>query len=134
MSHALKALLAAAAFAAAPALAQSGSEAPDALQKALAGRVAGAPVDCIQLRSIRSSRIIDGRAILYEVGSTLYVNTPRSGASDLDDDSILVTDTHSSQLCSIDTVNLVDRSSQFPRGFVILDKFVPWTKVKQAAR
>jgi hypothetical protein len=129
MSHALKALLAAAAFVATPALAQHhrpGSE--EALQKALAGRVAGTPVDCLQLRSIGSSQIIDGRAIIYKVGATLYVNTPRSGASDLDDDDILVTDTHGAQLCSIDTVKLIDRSSHFPRGFVSLGKFVPYTK------
>lgn len=127
MAHALKALLAAAAFAAAPALAQQAPD-QDPLQKAVAGRVAGAPVNCIPLRSIRSSKIIDGRAIIYEVGSTLYVNTPRAGASDLRHDPILVTNTHSSQLCSIDTVKLIDRGSQFSRGFVSLGEFVPYTK------
>ena len=126
MSHARTALLLAAALVAAPAFAQGDSE--DALQKAIAGRVAGAPVDCIQLRGIGASRIIEGRAIVYQVGATLYVNTPRSGASDLDDDAILVTNTHSAQLCSIDTVKLVDRSGHFPRGFVSLGKFVPYTK------
>lgn len=126
MSYARKALLAAAALVATPALAQNNADA--ALQKALAGRVAGAPVNCIQLRGIGSSRIIEGRAIIYQVGSTLYVNTPRAGAGDLDDDAILVTETHGSQLCSIDTVRLVDRGTKFPRGFVSLGKFVPYTK------
>jgi hypothetical protein len=51
------------------------------LAKALEGRVAGAPVDCIQLRDIQSSRIIDGTAILYDTGTTLYLNRPASGAS-----------------------------------------------------
>jgi hypothetical protein len=128
MTHLRTALIAVAALAATPALAQPGTDSDAKLAKALAGRVAGPAVDCINQRNITSSRIIDGRAILYQVGSTLYVNTPRSGASDLDDDSILVTNTFTGQLCSIDTVKLVDRSSRFQRGVVFLDKFVPYKK------
>lgn len=100
------------------------------LAKALEGRVAGKPVDCITQRNIQSSRIYEGTAIVYEVGSTLYVNRPQSGASSLRSDPILVTDTHSSQLCSIDIVRLVDRSAHFQVGFVGLGKFVPYTKPK----
>lgn len=100
------------------------------LQKALAGRVPGKPVDCISLWGSNSTQIIDGKAIIYKVGSKLYVNEPRSGASALRDDDILVTHTFGSQLCSIDTVRLVDRNAHFPRGFVSLGQFVPYTKVK----
>jgi hypothetical protein len=98
------------------------------LAKALEGRVAGKPVTCIQLRNIDSSQIIDGTAILYKVGSTTYVNRPTTGASSLRWDPILVTDTHSSQLCSIDTVKLIDRGSHFYQGFVGLGEFVPYRK------
>ncbi|WP_426255145.1 hypothetical protein [Sphingomonas sp. DC2300-3] len=97
------------------------------LQTALAGRVAGKPTSCINLASVTSTRIIDGKAILYRVGGRLYLNEPRSGAPSLRDDDILVTNTIGSQLCSIDTVRLVDRASQFPRGFVSLGDFVPYT-------
>lgn len=100
------------------------------LAKALEGRVAGTPVDCIQQRQIQSTQIYDGTAIAYQIGSTLYVNRPKSGAESLRWDPILVTDTHSSQLCSIDIVRLVDRSSHFQTGFVGLGKFVPYTKPK----
>ena len=100
------------------------------LAKALEGRVAGAPVDCIQLRDIRSSRIIDGTAILYDTGTTLYLNRPDSGASWLDDNDVLVADTHSSQLCSIDVVRLFDNASHTPDGSVGLGKFIPYTKSK----
>jgi hypothetical protein len=44
-----------------------------------------------------------------------------------------VTKTFGSQLCSIDTVNLIDRASRFPHGFVSLGQFVPYTKVKHPA-
>ena len=127
----MKMLLISAIAVATPAVAAH-RDAPDAeLQKALSGRVAGAPTNCLSLSSVTSSQIIDGKAIIYRVGGRLYVNEPTSGAQSLRDDDILVTRTFSSQLCSIDTVRLVDRASRFPRGFVSLGKFVPYTKVKQ---
>ncbi len=102
------------------------------LAKRLEGRVAGKSVDCIQLHDIRSSEIIDRIGILYEgSGGTLYLNRPRSGARSLDRDDILVTNTHSSQLCSIDTVRLVDQGSHVDRGFVALDRFVPYPRPKR---
>lgn len=107
---------------------------PDqALQIALAGRVAGKPTTCINLASVTSTQIIDGKAILYRVGGRLYVNEPRGGATSLRDDDILVTQTIGSQLCSIDTVRLVDRASRFPRGFVSLGDFVPYSVPKTNA-
>ena len=99
------------------------------LAKLLEGRVAGEPQDCIYLPRVRSSRIIDGTAIVYDAGSTIYVNRPRNGAYALDDDDIMVTDVHGSTLCSIDVVRLHDRTSFFYDGFVGLDEFVPYTKV-----
>jgi hypothetical protein len=132
MRKILKALLIGASLLAAPAIAAQRDN-PDAqLEKLLAGRTAGKPVNCIPLSSVSSSQIIKGKAIVYRVGSKLYVNEPRAGAESLDDDDVLVTKLYGSQLCSIDTVNLIDRSSRFPRGFVSLGKFVPYTKVKTA--
>ncbi len=102
------------------------------IAKALAGRVAGPPVRCISLRSIRSTTIYDKTAILYDTGSKLYLNRPRSGASSLDNDDILVTKTIGSELCTIDAVNLIDRYAHFPRGFVSLGEFVPYSKPPKA--
>jgi hypothetical protein len=126
----LKLMLLAAVTLASPAIAAR-RDAPDVqLQKMLAGRVAGKPVNCISLSGSNSSQIIDGKAIVYRVGSRLYVNEPRSGAQSLHRDDILVTRTIGSQLCSIDTVRLIDRGSRFPRGFVSLGQFVPYSKIK----
>ena len=103
------------------------------LTAALAGRVAGKPVDCISLRDIRSSQIIDNTAIVYDTGGgRLFVNRPRGGAESLDSDDILVTKTYGSELCSLDTINLIDRGSRMQSGFVGLGQFVPYTKVKAA--
>jgi hypothetical protein len=99
------------------------------LDRALAGRTAGAPVDCLQIDQILSTQIIDGIGILYEGnGGVRYLNRPTSGAFSLRTNEILVTDTHSPQLCSIDTVRLVDSTSHFPVGFVGLGKFIPYPR------
>lgn len=100
------------------------------LARLLDGRVAGAPVSCINQRDIRSAEIIDDTAIVYRVGAKLYVNRPRAGADWLDRDDILVTNTIGSQLCRVDMVRLIDRTSLFPSGFVSLGEFVPYSRVK----
>ncbi len=121
-----------AATVATPSLARPRDSGAVQLQKLLAGRVAGKPTSCIYLGTASSSQVIEGKAIVYRVGGTLYVNEPRSGASDLGHDDILVTRTFGSQLCSIDVVRLVDRTAGFERGFVLLGEFVPYTKSKFA--
>lgn len=101
------------------------------LAKAIEGRIAGEPVKCIQLRNIRSTRVIDKTAIVYDTGRTLYVNRPKAGAAFLRDDVILVTDTHSSELCNIDIVKFMDPGSKMLSGSVGLGDFVPYTKPRQ---
>ncbi len=131
MRHLIPTLLVAAAIAAAPAATAREKLEPEAkLAKLLEGRVAGKPQKCLPLASTNSSQIIDKTAIVYKSGSTLWVNRPESGAESLDDDDILVTRLTGSQLCSIDTVELHDRSSHMYSGFVSLGDFVPYRRVK----
>lgn len=106
------------------------SDGKAALAKLLAGRTAGTPVDCIAVTSTTSTEIVDRQALVYRVGGRLYVNVPRSGADRLDDDTILVTRLTGSQLCRSDRIDLVDRVTRAPRGFALLDRFVPYTKAK----
>ncbi|MFA6113537.1 MAG: hypothetical protein WC729_06080 [Sphingomonas sp.] len=106
------------------------SKAEAQLAKALEGRVAGKPVSCISQHNITSSTVYDGTAIVYRIGSTLYVNRPRVGQTSLDSDDILVSKTFGSQLCSLDTIKLVDRAARFQTGFVGLGEFVPYAKPK----
>ncbi|MDK2770128.1 hypothetical protein [Sphingomonas sp.] len=102
------------------------------LAKMLEGRVAGKPVKCVSSSSLGQSTVIDKTAIVYRVGSKLYVNRPRGGAEQLSDDEILVTKIYGSQLCNVDKIDLVDRTSRMWSGFVVLGDFVPYTKVKDA--
>lgn len=118
---------------ASPAIAKEKLTPEQELAKRLEGRVAGEPVDCIYLPMIRNTTIYDKTAIVYDMGDTLYVNRPASGASSLDSDDVMVTTPTGSQLCSVDVVKLHDRTSHFFSGSVGLGKFVPYRKVAKAA-
>ena len=100
------------------------------LARALDGRVAGEPVNCIDLHRVRSSRIITDTAILYDAGSIIYVNRPRNGAEELNQWDTLVTRTPSTRLCSIDTVDVVDLTTHSLSGIVFLGEFVPYRRVR----
>lgn len=100
------------------------------LARALGDRVAGEAVDCIDLHRVRASRIIDDTAIVYEVGSTLYVNRPRAGADSLNRWDTMVTRTFGNRLCSVDTVRMVDLPSRMLTGIVFLGEFVPYRRVR----
>jgi hypothetical protein len=103
------------------------------LEKLLDGRVAGKPTTCISQADSRDLEIIDGVALVYRSGSTLYVNKPKN-PEDLDSDDILVIRTSGSQLCRLDMVHTVDRMSHLTTGFVNLGEFVPYRRVQQAAK
>lgn len=101
------------------------------LAKLLEGRIAGEPVNCLPLSVNNDVRIIDKTAIVYGHGNTLWVNRPMN-ADALDRDDILVRKSHTAQVCNLDTVQLLDRSSKFYTGFVGLNQFVPYRKVAAA--
>jgi hypothetical protein len=96
----------------------------------LEGRVAGEPVNCISLHRIRSSRIIERTAIVYDAGDTIYVNRP-ANADTLDRfDTMVITPT-ASQLCRIDSVRLIDSGLRTTTGFLALGKFVPYKRIER---
>ena len=55
------------------------------MEKLLDGRVAGKPTSCISTADSRDMEIIDGLALVYRSGNTVYVNRPRN-ADQLDAD------------------------------------------------
>lgn len=101
------------------------------LDKLLEGRVAGKPLNCLSTIDTRDMQVIDKTAIVYGSGNVIYVNKTTHPDS-LDSDDILVTKTFGNELCSVDTIQLHDRSGGFWRGFVGLDKFVPYRRVPKA--
>ena len=100
------------------------------LARAIQGRVAGEPVQCIDLHRVRNSRIIPDTAIIYDAGSVIYVNRPDNGADQLNQWDTMVTRTPSTRLCNVDTVTMVDRASRNFTGVVFLGEFVPYRRVR----
>jgi hypothetical protein len=124
--------LAAVALLGSPAMAKREKLTPEQeLAKLLEGREAGKPVSCISTFPSRSMRIIDKTAIVYDAGNVIYVNRPKHPDS-LDEDDVLVTRQHGSQLCRLDSVSLHERSGMWYSGFVALEDFVPYRKVAKA--
>lgn len=129
-------ILAAGAFVAAlaaPASAQTAKDAPPALSpklsELLAGRTAGKPVSCVSLRDVRSTRIVDETAIIYELSRKKWlVNFPRGGCSSLREDRVLVTSTPSTRLCSGDIARVIDPPSPMEFGSCGLGEFVPYSR------
>ncbi|HYJ82048.1 MAG TPA: hypothetical protein VEW26_04285 [Allosphingosinicella sp.] len=104
------------------------------LARELEGRVAGEPVDCIDLHRVRSSRIIDRTAIVYDAGRTIYVNRPRSGEHSLRDWDTMVVKPFGNRLCRVDTVQMYSPGSHMLGGIVFLGDFVPYKRVERASR
>jgi hypothetical protein len=103
------------------------------LARAIGDRVAGEPVDCVDLHRVQSSRIIPGTAIIYEAGGVFYVNRPRAGAESLDRWDTLLTRLTSTRLCSIDTVELIDQGTGMMTGVVFLGDFVPYRRIRTSS-
>jgi len=100
------------------------------LDKLLAGRVAGEPVDCVQTDNHGAGNltIIDGVGLVYRRGDTIYLNRTANPET-LDWNDLLVTEPFSgSRLCRHDRVYTHDRTSYGRTGVVFLDRFVPYRK------
>lgn len=98
------------------------------LAQLIGNRTAGKPVNCIAFHLIRSSRVIDRTAILYEASRGIfYINRPRWGGSALRSDSVLLTRTSMPQLCDGEIVRLIDPGIMHETGVVALGDFVPYS-------
>lgn len=101
------------------------------LAKLVNGRIEGAPERCISASpayAANNARIIDGTAIVYDQGHTLYVNRPHGNLETLQDDDTLVSEVWGSQHCSLDRVRTIEPGSGFPHSFLVLGEFIPYTK------
>jgi hypothetical protein len=97
------------------------------LAQMLEGRAAGEPVSCIPLVQSNRLEVIEGVALVYNSGDTIYVAKPKDPTT-LGRDDIMVIDRFGSQLCDTDIVRTVDRNGGYFTGVVFLNKFVPYKK------
>lgn len=99
------------------------------LADALAGRMAGPPQRCITTYRTTKVQPIDDFTILYDQGSTIYVQNPRGGCPGIGSGSdILVTRQTTNQLCDGEIARTVDLTSRVERGGCVFGPFVPYTR------
>lgn len=104
------------------------------LAKLLEGRVAGEPQSCARTLPSGNINVIEGTALVVGRGRTIYVNVPHDPDS-LDDDDILVIRKHNaSQLCRLDWVETRDQTGYFYSGNILLNDFVPYTRIEAASK
>ena len=105
---------------------QPSAPAESRLHAAIGNSVAGEAVSCIGPRTIRSTEIVEGVGILFDTGNAVYLNRPTSGADAMNHRDGLRVELHFPRLCRSDVVELFNRSTQAPNGFIILGDFVPY--------
>lgn len=88
----------------------------------LEGRVAGKPEECIQIRPIRRMTVLEGHALVFHSGNTLWIQTTADPGALRKWDSFAFR-SFGQRLCSYDTVN----GRQGPLDLV---EFVPWRKAE----
>jgi len=94
----------------------------------LAGRVAGAPVDCIDLSTVTGPEIVDTRTILYRRGGRTWRTGPIGTCPSLRPFQIVIADVYGAQLCRNDRFRLLTPSTSIPSGYCRFDRFTPFDR------
>jgi len=119
--------LGAAALLATGSTAQQGGPKAEVLAKALAGRTAGAPVDCINERS--RMQVVDDWTILFRDRGIVYVQEPYGGCHGLSNNMSLIRDSFgTTRICRGDINQIVDVRTGFGTGACTYNQFVPYRK------
>ena len=101
------------------------------LADGVAGRVAGPAERCIPTYRNTKVQVIDDLTILYDQGSTIYVQNPPGGCPGLRSGDTLVTrQIGTAQLCQGEIAHTVDLTSGVQGGGCVFGPFVPYTRPK----
>jgi hypothetical protein len=98
------------------------------LARLLQGREAGAPVSCINTARSNKMEVIDGVAVVYDAGKTIYVARPTDPRMLGRDDALVIDRFSGARLCVQEAMKTIDRYDGFHTGVVFLKDFVPYTK------
>jgi hypothetical protein len=100
-------------------------ESAEALAKALSGRTAGKPVNCISERS--RMQVVDDWTILFRDRGTVYVQKPIGGCHGLTDSMSLVRSGFgTTRICKGDINRIVDLRFGHGTGACTYSEFVPY--------
>jgi hypothetical protein len=100
------------------------------VDKALAGKTAGAPKNCLTRFEADRMSVHDG-LLLFRVNRNLVYRNDMNHCSNLREDDILQTNLYgSSSLCRGDIAQIIDRTGGFQRGACTFGDFVPYSSPK----
>ena len=113
----------------APAQESRSPRAAQELAEALTGRTAGPAQRCIPTYRNTKVQVIDDWTIVYDQGSTIYVQNPPGGCPGLRSGDTLVTrQIGTAQLCQGEIAHTVDLTSGVQGGGCVFGPFVPYTR------
>jgi hypothetical protein len=112
---------------------QLGTREAKALEKAIAGKVAGQPVSCIAAFDSTNLRSLGDHVLIYEAGRNLvWVNRVQGVCRGLaQGDTLVMNRTSSSQYCRGDIARVVHLPSGAMSGSCALGDFVPYRTPEQ---
>ncbi len=97
----------------------------------LEGRIAGAPVRCIDLQQLNGPEIVDPQTILYrQSGKRIWKTGPVGECASLRPLDTLIVDVYGGQLCRNDRFRTVSGGMSIPSGYCRFRDFTPYDKVK----
>lgn len=105
----------------------------DTLASALAGRVAGTPVDCVEKSRLDGPQIIDDKTLIYrESGRRIWRNDLIGQCRGLQPMDTLIVDIYGGQLCRNDRFRALTPGLTIPGPYCRLGKFTPYDKPAKA--
>jgi hypothetical protein len=103
----------------------------DSLTRALAGRFAAAPVECIDQRVVDGPQVVDQKTLIYRQGrGRLWVNTLPEACRGLRFNAVPVVQIVSGRMCRNDLFTPVVPGSS-AGDTCRLGSFTPWDRVKK---
>ena len=107
----------------------------DELASALAGRVAGTPVDCVEKSRLDGPQVIDQKTLIYhESGRRIWRNDLIGTCPGLQPTDTLIIDIYGGQLCRNDHFRALTPGLTIPSPYCRLGKFTPYDKPAKAKR
>ena len=100
----------------------------DELAATLAGRVAGAPTDCVNVSAASGSFRAVGGTLLFSDGARLYRSDPVDGCAFLAGDPIVIVEATASRICRNDRFRTVNRGTSIPSPYCRFGAFTPYAR------
>jgi hypothetical protein len=101
----------------------------DDVAKMLKGRVAQAPVECLDA-GVRNGPAVVGGKLIYSGGSKIWVTEVIGACPGLRGDPLIINEIFTGQLCRNDRFRTMARGTSIPGAYCRIGGFTPYVKVK----